>query len=180
VVLDQVSETDCGVITVGVRSRITELGAREPDKFILADSRQRIGLFRGVCLKPNRDEALRAAGEPGSGGDNALERAVAHLARQAGRTVFCTDGGRGILIASPQEGVQARIPAYPVRGPLDIVGAGDSTSAGIVCARACGASQEAAASFGNLVASITIQQVGTTGTATPAQIRQRWSGERLA
>jgi hypothetical protein len=31
-----------------------------------------------------------------------------------------------------------------------------------------------AAAFGNLVASITIQQIGTTGTASPEQIRQRW------
>ena len=28
--------------------------------------------------------------------------------------------------------------------------------------------------FANLVASITIQQLGTTGTASPAQVRQRW------
>jgi hypothetical protein len=32
----------------------------------------------------------------------------------------------------------------------------------------------AAAAFGNLVASITIRQLGTTGTATPAQVRHRW------
>ena len=31
-----------------------------------------------------------------------------------------------------------------------------------------------AASFGNLVASITVQQLGTTGTATPDQVRARW------
>src|SRR5258708_1387869 len=66
------------------------------------------------------------------------------------------------------------VPAYPVAGPIDIVGAGDSTSAGIACAVAAGASLEEAAAFGNLVASITIQQIGTTGTASPAQLRQRW------
>jgi hypothetical protein len=31
-----------------------------------------------------------------------------------------------------------------------------------------------AAAFGNLIASITIQQIGTTGTASPDQVRQRW------
>ena len=50
---------------------------------------------------------------------------------------------------------------------------GDSTSAGIVCARAAGATPEQAAAFGCLVASITVQQIGTTGTATPEQVRQR-------
>jgi len=37
-----------------------------------------------------------------------------------------------------------------------------------------GASHEQAAAFGNLVASITIQQIGVTGTASPAQVRARW------
>jgi hypothetical protein len=31
-----------------------------------------------------------------------------------------------------------------------------------------------AAAFGNLVASITIQQLGVTGTATPQQVLHRW------
>ena len=66
------------------------------------------------------------------------------------------------------------VSAYPVIGPIDTVGAGDSTSAGIACALAGGANLPEAAAFGNLVASITIQQIGTTGSATPEQIRQRW------
>jgi rfaE bifunctional protein kinase chain/domain len=178
VVLDQVSEADCGIITARTRDQLAELTAMEPSKFVLADSRERIGLFRGVCLKPNRQEALHAAGFDHDDSAEVLERAAAQLAHRAGSWVFCTDGGRGILLASPQDGartVRPRIPAYPVHGPIDIVGAGDSTSAAIVCAMASGASVEAAAAFGNLVASITIQQIGTTGTATPAQVRQRFS-----
>ena len=37
-----------------------------------------------------------------------------------------------------------------------------------------GAEAVEAAAFGNLVASITIQQIGTTGTASPEQVRARW------
>ena len=37
-----------------------------------------------------------------------------------------------------------------------------------------GATPEQAAAFGNLVASITIQQIGVTGTASPEQVRRRW------
>jgi sugar/nucleoside kinase (ribokinase family) len=66
------------------------------------------------------------------------------------------------------------VPSYPVSGPIDIVGAGDSTSAAIACAVAAGNTLPEAAAFGNLVASVTIQQIGTTGTATPQQSRQRW------
>ena len=61
-VLDQVSEADCGVITERVRQRLTELGAATPNKWILADSRARIGLFQNVCLKPNVTEGRRALG----------------------------------------------------------------------------------------------------------------------
>ena len=39
------------------------------------------------------------------------------------------------------------------------------------CAVAAGATLAEAAAFGNLVASITIQQLGTTGFATPEQVR---------
>ena len=67
------------------------------------------------------------------------------------------------------------MPGYPVGGPTDPVGAGDSTSAGIACAAAAGAGFANAAAFGNLVASITVQQwLGTTGTASPGQVRERW------
>src|SRR5262245_5976097 len=55
-VLDQVSEEDCGVLTKRVRDHLTELAGDDPTKFVLADSRDRIGLFRNVCIKPNEDE----------------------------------------------------------------------------------------------------------------------------
>jgi bifunctional ADP-heptose synthase (sugar kinase/adenylyltransferase) len=44
----------------------------------------------------------------------------------------------------------------------------------MACALATGAELENAAAFGNLIASITIQQLGVTGTASPEQVRQRW------
>jgi rfaE bifunctional protein kinase chain/domain len=178
VVLDQVSEEDCGVITATVRSALNEMSASKPGKFVLADSRERIALFRGMSVKPNRQEALRGMGVASSDREDVFLDAVAELARRTEGWVFCTEGARGILLASAKDDegvvVRRRIPAYPVSGPIDIVGAGDSTSAAIVCALASGVSVEAAAAFGNLVASITIQQLGTTGTASPAQVRERW------
>jgi bifunctional ADP-heptose synthase (sugar kinase/adenylyltransferase) len=169
VVLDQVGLPDCGVVTARLRGRLGELAARDPGKPVLADSRERVGLFRGVCLKPNQHEALRAAG-----GED-LPAAVRELARRAGRPVFCTQGERGILLADPAREQLVQVPGYPVEGPTDPVGAGDSTSAGILCALAAGATGAQAAAFGNLVASVTVRQLGTTGTATPDQVRQRWA-----
>lgn len=175
IVLDQVSEADCGVVTATVRARLAELGQAHPERIVLADSRLRIGLFHSVWLKPNQTECLHAI--LGDKGDPHRALSCAEeLARRAGRPTFCTCGERGIYLIDPrQPGTGGlMIDAYPVSGPIDIVGAGDSTSAGIVCAAACGARLDQAAAFGGLVASITIQQIGVTGTASPDQVRQRW------
>jgi bifunctional ADP-heptose synthase (sugar kinase/adenylyltransferase) len=179
-VLDQVSEEDCGVVTKRVRDHVAELGAREPEKFVMADSRERIGLFRNLCVKPNYDEAYRTmfGGPPGPDSTFlAHEFALATLAQRWGRPVFCTMGASGIKFADPAKNMLVGfpiIPAYPVSGPIDICGAGDSCSAGIASAMVSGLTHEEAAAFGNLVASITIQQIGVTGTATPEQVRARW------
>ncbi len=175
-VLDQVSEAECGVVTRCVREALAQLADADPAKFVLADSRTRVELFRSVSVKPNERECragLLAWGVPPSTDSEAMVKAFAVRCRWP---VFCTLGEQGICVGR-WEGNEVRttfVPAYPVTGPIDIVGAGDSTSAGIACAVAAGATLEEAAAFGNLVASITIQQIGTTGTASPEQVRQRW------
>lgn len=170
VVLDQVSLPDCGVVTAALRRRLEALAGAAPACPVLADSRERIGQFVGVCLKPNQRECFRAVG-----GDD-LDRAITALVRNCRRPVFCTRGEQGIRLAHPgPDGVDLQtVPGYPVDGPIDPVGAGDSTSAGLITALAAGAGLSAAAAFGNLIASITVQQLGTTGTASPEQVRRRW------
>lgn len=160
IVLDQVSETDCGVVTARVRARLAELAGQYPTRFVLADSREQIHRFENVCVKPNAREWANAP-------TGVWERVLA-----AGKTVFATQGEQGITVRTGSQVVP--VPAYPVAGPVDICGAGDSCSAGITAAVAAGLPHEPAAMFGNLIASITIQQLGTTGTATPEQVRNRW------
>lgn len=161
IVLDQVSEEDSGVVTQRVRSNLAKLAATHPARFVLADSREQIREFQSVCVKPNEREASMFPGGARS------------FAKSLGRHVFQTRGEQGIDLFAPT-GERMHVPAFPVNGPTDIVGAGDSTSAGIACAIMAGATFEQAAAFGNLVASITIQQIGVTGTASPAQVRARW------
>ncbi len=88
--------------------------------------------------------------------------------------MFVTLSAEGILVRSGE--ACWHIPAPPVTGPIDVVGAGDSVMAGIVTALCAGASPDEAAMVGNLVASITIQQIGTTGTASRQQVRERFAG----
>ena len=67
------------------------------------------------------------------------------------------------------------VPAVAVEGQLDPTGAGDSATAGTVLALCAGATLPEAAIVGNLVASITIQQISTTGVAHPDQLPPRLS-----
>lgn len=174
-VLDQVSEPDCGVVTARVRERLAALGEAEPSRPVIADSRERIGLFRNVTLKPNERECLGAIG-----GSLSIEQAVESLARRCGRPVFCTRGDQGMLVTDASTATCQTVAAYPISGPTDPVGAGDSSSAALACALASGATLSEAAAFGNLIASITIGQLGTTGSATPEQVRARWRAVRSA
>jgi len=178
IVADQVKEANCGVITDRVRAEIGELALRYPEVVFAADSRARIGLFQHVIVKPNAREATLAV-RPDWAEENSHEVKL-ELARESGaalfrrnrKPVFLTVGAQGILLFT--EAGCDHIPAVPVSGEIDIVGAGDSVMAGIVSALCSGAEPGEAALLGNLVASITIQQIGTTGTATPAQVQERF------
>lgn len=166
VIADQVSESNCGVITDQVRSAVSELAQDFPAVTFIADSRERIGEFRNVMLKPNARESTRAAGLAD------LTAAGRELRRRTQRPVVVTNGDQGMVVFN-HDGEQ-HIPAIPVAGPIDVVGAGDSAIAGLVVTLCAGGTLNEAALVGNLVASITIQQLGTTGTATRAQVLARF------
>jgi bifunctional ADP-heptose synthase (sugar kinase/adenylyltransferase) len=168
IVLDQISAENQGVVDSHVRDRLGELSARHPDKLVYVDSRAFLPRFSFGTLKGNASEILRAAGETKS-----VDEAAVRLAQRTGCAVFCTLGEDGALVAKPG-GAVTRAPGYPVSGPVDIVGAGDSATSGMVLSLLAGADEIEAAAVGNLVASITVQQIGTTGTATPAQVIARW------
>ena len=102
-----------------------------------------------------------------------LAMAALLLASRTSRPVFCTMGEQGILVTQPEQS-PVLVPGVPVNGPVDIVGAGDAATSGIVTSLLAGATPLEAAAVGNLVASITVQQLGSTGTASPEKIRQRW------
>ncbi len=170
IIADQTPEAECGVITERVRAELCALARAYLTVVFVADSRERIGLFEDVMLKPNEREATRAIHGPAAA---ALDRADIlacgeALYRKTGQPVFLTLGADG-LVAFHQDGPTA-IPAVKAPGPIDIVGAGDAALAGIVSALCSGASVSEAGEIGCLAAGVTIQQLGTTGTASRGQI----------
>jgi len=173
IVLDQVEEPNWGVINRQVRSVLADLARQDREKLIFVDSRAHLGEFSCGILKGNRSELLAAVGLSVDS-PSALQDAARKLAVRTGNAVFATLGGDGILIARPA-GEVVLAPGMTVKGPIDIVGAGDSATSGIVASLLSGADEFEAAQVANLVASITIEQLGTTGTATPEQVVLRRS-----
>lgn len=174
-VLDQVSEGGCGVITERVREELALIGRRKGSPVIYADSRENTRFFNDIIVKCNREELLRAFNHDRSRGvrDDDLINYGKKLFEKNRRPVFVTLGGKGQLVFD--SGSVLHIPGVGVKGPLDICGAGDAASSGIVSALCCNVSPGDAALLGNIVASITIQQLGTTGTARPDQIISRFN-----
>lgn len=174
VVNDQIPESDYGLITTMVRRTIISLAKQNPDKIIAVDSRLRARLFRDVILKPNIHEAFLAVGKQIHPDitDSDIKGVGSKLFAMTGKPVFITMGEKGIIVFDEQI---KKVPAMSIKKPVDTVGAGDSAMAGIVAALSSGATLEEAALIGNLVASITIQQIGTTGTASRTQLFESFS-----
>lgn len=182
IIADQVPEENCGVITERVRDELSALAQTYGEVAFIADSRERIGLFRDVLIKPNAREAARAVesnvqwrGDPDPEWEldrDLIESAGARLYRRTGQPVFLTLGSRGILVFHAEGPTLA--PAVQPRGPIDIVGAGDAAMAGITAALCAGATIAEAADLGCLAAGVTVRQLGTTGTASRRQMLELW------
>ena len=183
IVGDQMPHENYGVITERVREKLCELAASNTDKIFFADSRNRIDRYKNLIIKPNRFEAKRAI-DPHWNGKKVDIKTAEHCARllaaKTQNTVFITLGENGILVHQDE---QTHIPGSKIDEKLDPVGAGDSVTAGIV-PTLCRLGKEnaiEAAYVGNLVASITITKLGTTGVAYPEEIleRHRNQNERI-
>lgn len=170
VVLDQVDEPGTGVVAPRVLEILGRIAHARPELLIIADSRRGLGEFPAVTFKMNAAELSRITGHDGSPAiEVAASRAVA-LAQKNHRGVFVTLAERGILGALP-DGQTEHVPSLPVRGEIDIVGAGDSVTANLAASLASGATLRESLELANAAASIVIHQLGTTGTASVAQLR---------
>ncbi|MBR0510531.1 MAG: sugar kinase [Clostridia bacterium] len=148
-----------GVITPKVRKRICQIGKTKP---VIVDSRDSIGRYRNVIVKPNDVEAEAATGMA------SLEAAIACLSQKTGAAAIVTCGPNGALWF--ENGNLTRIPAVRVEPPVDTVGAGDTFLAAFACAYAAGADGPAAVAFANRAAAVTVKKIGTTGTASPEEL----------
>jgi len=179
-IMDQVEESNCGVVTDAVRTEIIQLATIHPQVIFWADSRRRIHDFRQVIIKPNQFETVERE-FPLPDEEVELEPLLAaarELRKKADSPVVITRGSLGMLVSDPQ---WTQVPGVQVTGETDPTGAGDSASAGMVTSLCAGAELAEAAVVANLVASITIQQLATTGVARPDQLPgqlERWQQQQ--
>ena len=165
--LDQISEADAGVLTSQVRDAVCMLAKKYPDKLIFADSRSFIDKFENVVIKCNNFEAARMTGRKED--DSAFKpeqvfACMADLRKRTGRPVIITCNRHGVAVE--EDGNQQVVPAVRHSCPIDICGAGDACSAGLVTALCAGGSYAEAAFVGNLSSGVTVREIGRTGAAT--------------
>ncbi|NLH48609.1 MAG: HAD family hydrolase [Myxococcales bacterium] len=169
VVNEQVAQ---GIHTERLRRELAALMRARPDKRFIVDSRHHSEAYPDAWLKINDREAAHLIGAAYPEGARIrledTKRAAGELFARHRRPVFVTRGPRGLVVGD--ETGLGEIPGIQIFGKVDPVGAGDSLLAGVAAATAAGATVLEAATFGNLVASVTVQKWRQTGTATPAEI----------
>ena len=168
-VIDQFYQRNQGAVTDYIRESLAKIALENPGKLFYADSRSFINEYSNMVLKCNNLELFRKfAG--GSGNPESLDEIIEEgrkLSRKTGRLVFVTRGDKGMVSFNGDD--YTVIPAFEVKGETDIVGAGDATNASLVLGMTLGLSPAEAGTLACAVSSITIQQIGTTGTASPEE-----------
>jgi rfaE bifunctional protein kinase chain/domain len=161
-----------GCITPFIRKKIIDLAGQGLK--VIVDSRDRIGLYTGVILKPNEVEGYRAVnntGDPRMATFEELAAAARILAVQNKSSVCMTLGPKGCVLI--EGGMAVYVPSNEVSPPIDTCGAGDAFLAAFSCASAAGAEACEAAVIANMAADVTIKKIGTTGTVSTEEIKIR-------
>lgn len=179
VLLDQVDMANTGVVTDTVLREVEALQRLKPNRMILADSRRGLSHFPKVTFKMNAAELGVLTGSRPPLALPEITEAARQLARTNGRHVIVSLSEQGILGATPR-GDTEHVPALPVRGPIDVVGAGDAVSANLAAAFAAGADLREALIIANAAASVVVHKLGTTGTANTSEIHNLIRGAAAA
>ena len=175
IVLDQVDVPETGVITKGVLDEIRALHEANPNLLIVCDSRRGLADFPPVTFKMNARELAAMTGMRETLSLDGIRHAAVALAVKQRQSIFVTLAERGML-AAHASGESEYAPALPVRGEIDVVGAGDSVTANLTVALAAGARGMEVLEIANAAASVAVHKLGTTGTADIAEIDALVSG----
>ena len=156
-----------GVHTETMVRALNGMARDHPAVTFVTDARTMSRSFTGMICKLNAAEASRLAGVAGER-PGALRAHAGAIGTRCGKPVFVTRSAEGILVFDGTGFTD--IPAVPVTGPIDPVGAGDATVAAITASLAAGGTLEEAGEMGSLAGAVTVKKIRETGTATPEEI----------
>lgn len=173
-VIAVVDQVDNGVINRELLARLQYWSNQ--GKLVVVDSRNRIGWFRGLIVKPNEVEAIRSLkgnahrDQPES--EQEIVDAGLQLSRLVGRPCCVTLGDRGAMWIENES--CAFVPTEAVAPPIDITGAGDTFNAAFISALGVGCSGTEAVAFAHLAAAVSVRKLDGAGTASPQEIMDRY------
>jgi len=165
IVMDQVDLPETGTVTKRVREAAAAAGVR----VALADSRRGLGDYPPLGHKMNAAELAKMMRVELPREIEGIGNLAAELAGRTGQPVFVTLAERG-MVGALADGTIHSVASHPLRGPIDVVGAGDAVTASLAAALAAEATPAEAMELAMAAASVVLHQLGTTGTATLPQI----------
>ena len=155
IIMDQMTEKNCGVITENIVNAIKEVARANPKLLIYADSRSKIRSFSEVIIKGNMHE-LKPEECP-------------KLNLMNKRPVILTKSERGAEIYD--EGAVHKIEGINITGSVDVTGAGDMFTAAFVASYSLGLPIQRAGKLGVVASALSVMQLGTTGYVTAEDLK---------
>lgn len=177
ILLDQVDIPDTGVIQKQLLDTVRSALKSGAINHSLSDSRKRISEFIDIGIKVNKEEFSEwhkienTESVSPENWSQLLGEKTGHL----NQPFFVSLSEHGI-IGKGNDGKISHCGSQPVLGEIDIVGAGDCTTANLTSALAAGASIHEAMEIAMAAASVVIHKLGTTGTASIEEIEKKLFG----
>jgi D-glycero-beta-D-manno-heptose-7-phosphate kinase len=168
------SDYGYGSVEPGMLMRVRDaLGERAT---LLADSRYRLGDFRGLDgATPNEEEAEALLGTSINDDPDRLEEAGRRLREQLkARFLLITRGSRGMSLFRPE--LSAHLPVSGTDQVADVTGAGDTVIGTFALALAAGADPVEAALLANYAGGVVVMKMGTA-TCSPEELKRAIEGD---
>ncbi len=155
-----ISDYAKGAMTPEVLRRILAAAKRFGKPAVVDPKGHDWKIYSGATvIKPNRGELVALTGLAVRNHADTISAARCLAAAMVSTTVLVTEGKEGMTFLCPA-GAEREFPAY-ARHVYDVTGAGDTVSAALTLALACGAALEEAAWLSNVAASLAVAEVGT-------------------
>lgn len=162
VLVEQFDDNNKGIFTDNIRKVIINLAKNHKDKIFIVDSRKYINKYDGMYLKCNQSEFAETI-QRLCIKESFMTEINYHL--KDFKALFVTRGEDGVKVIENNR-CTYNIPAIEVNQEVNTCGAGDSATVGITVGLFSNYDTKKAAMLGNIIASITIRDLGSTGYAT--------------